>query len=352
MFGRGRFQNGVIVLPKPEYAFNPSDEQRLSAFRNEIWSTVERVNAYAPQHSRLFKEMIVVASPSKPFTFTAKGTTRRGAIIKEYDPEIEAAYKAVEESAQSDIAVPAEWNATTAREFIRKAVYAVLRQELKDDDDFFQYGCDRYVTFRYSPLSNTHDAGISLQATSIRNTVTRALRDVATESNPRIPFDLVYQNPTISALVKWTTRSAPSTIDEATARVQKAKEMAEVVEKYSKDFPAHIGTAMVRPEDGQVVALTGTTGGLGSTLLASLYASQDVRKVFALNRRSSKGDSLKDRQRRALLDRGLDDSLVDSEKVVLLEGDMTLPDFGLEQKVFEEVRLTLIVVLTCFNDSR
>jgi hypothetical protein len=351
MFGRGRFQNGVIILPKPEYAFEPSNEHQLSAFRTEIWPTVERMNAYAPQHSRLFKEMIIVASPSKPFSFTAKGTTRRGAIISEYDPEIEAVYKSVEESAQNDIAVPAEWNATTAHEFIGKTVHAVLKQKLKDDDDFFQYGCDRYITFRSSPLPSTHSSGTSLQATWIRNTITRVLRDVATESKLRIPFDLVYQNPTISALVKWTTRTASATIDEATARTQKAKEMAEVVEKYSTNFPAHVGTEMVRPQDGQVVVLTGTTGGLGSTLLAALYASQGVRKVFALNRRSTKGDSLRERQRHGLLDRGLDDSLVDSEKVVLLEGDMTLPDFGLEQKVFEEVRLTLIIDLTYFNSS-
>ncbi|SRR5258707_1105758 len=73
MFGRGRFQNGVLIDPKPEFAFDPKDEAKLENFRALIWQvssllrvslcsqcksrpTVERLNAYAPQHSRLFKE--------------------------------------------------------------------------------------------------------------------------------------------------------------------------------------------------------------------------------------------------------------------------------------------------------
>ena len=37
MFGRGRFQNGVLVEPKKEFAFNPRDEVKLAEFRNIIW---------------------------------------------------------------------------------------------------------------------------------------------------------------------------------------------------------------------------------------------------------------------------------------------------------------------------
>lgn len=37
MFGRGRFQAGVLVDPKPNFKFDPSDEIKLAAFRNTIW---------------------------------------------------------------------------------------------------------------------------------------------------------------------------------------------------------------------------------------------------------------------------------------------------------------------------
>lgn len=35
IFGRGRFQNGVIVQPKQP--FEPNDEAKLEEFRNAIW---------------------------------------------------------------------------------------------------------------------------------------------------------------------------------------------------------------------------------------------------------------------------------------------------------------------------
>lgn len=37
MFGRGRFQNGVLIDPKPQFAFDPNDEVKLEVFRNLIW---------------------------------------------------------------------------------------------------------------------------------------------------------------------------------------------------------------------------------------------------------------------------------------------------------------------------
>lgn len=57
MFGRARFQTGVIIEPAEEYRFDPADHDRLVAFRNAIWSVVEEANCFAPAHSRLFKEV-------------------------------------------------------------------------------------------------------------------------------------------------------------------------------------------------------------------------------------------------------------------------------------------------------
>lgn len=37
MFGRGRPYNGVLVEPKEEYRFDPTDVTKLAAFRNKIW---------------------------------------------------------------------------------------------------------------------------------------------------------------------------------------------------------------------------------------------------------------------------------------------------------------------------
>lgn len=131
-------------------------------------TSVERMNDYAPQHSRIFKEvskthccltftmkhasqMILVTSPHKPFTWTAKNTPRRHAIIKEYDPEIEALYAAAAETAQADdVSPPLSWDPTSVAHFIRLVVGRVMKVSMLDTEDLFQKGCDRYDSFSLS----------------------------------------------------------------------------------------------------------------------------------------------------------------------------------------------------------
>ncbi|EIN05387.1 acetyl-CoA synthetase-like protein [Punctularia strigosozonata HHB-11173 SS5] len=328
MFGRGRFQNGVIIQPTPEYAFHPEDQVRLVAFRHDIWPTVERMNAYAPQHSRLFKEMIMVASPFKPFQYTSKGTIRRQVTLQEYQEEIEALYASVEESTQADIPAPVEWTLDLTKDFVRKVVNSVLTMPVQDENDLFQHGCD------------------SLQATWIRNTLSRALRDAVVGSDKAVPFDLVYANPTISALANFARQAVSSKRDGADSYPSKKEQLLALVEKYTKDFPARKSEGLPSTaRDGHVVILTGTTGGLGSALLDALFSSTSVRKVYALNRRSTKGRSLEERQKAILLDRALNVELVDSDKVSLLEVDMTLPTFGLDEQMFEELRTSVTRII-------
>lgn len=111
--------------------------------------------------------------------------------------------------------------------------------------------------------------------------------------------------------------------------------MLRMVEKYSTDLPAHV------PEAGRplplhdTVLLTGTTGALGTMLLASLVSSPQVRRVYALNRKASK--NLLDRQVAALQERGVDQCIATSSKVVLVEIDLGEERMGLSSETFEEV---------------
>lgn len=38
MFGRGKFQNGVII--EPTQPFDPTDSEKLAKFRNDVWCVV------------------------------------------------------------------------------------------------------------------------------------------------------------------------------------------------------------------------------------------------------------------------------------------------------------------------
>ncbi|KAF8989318.1 hypothetical protein BDQ17DRAFT_1288574 [Cyathus striatus] len=185
VFGRSKFQPGVLIQPSPEYIFDPSDEVKLEEYRNLIWETVEDANKITPQHSKIFKEFILVANPSKPFEYTAKGTPRRHAILKNYDPEIENIYQASENQTLSKVPAPTSWDLTEIRAFLHKIFVSVLEHNVKDSDSIFLAGGD------------------SLAAISIRNTIMHALRRSKLMSHSHIrtlPSDFVYMFPSVDAL--------------------------------------------------------------------------------------------------------------------------------------------------------
>lgn len=74
-----------------------------------------------------------------------KGLPRRSIILAEYDNEVEALYKDIEDSAQGDLQPPEDWDEESTLAFIRGVVERTLRHTLSDDDDIFRSGGDRYV---------------------------------------------------------------------------------------------------------------------------------------------------------------------------------------------------------------
>lgn len=90
-------------------------------------------------------QMVMVSLPHKPFTYTAKNTARRQAIIHDYQVEIDTLYTMVEESAQAELTPPAVWDLDNTTTFIRTVVNKILKSPVTDDEDIFQRGCDRCV---------------------------------------------------------------------------------------------------------------------------------------------------------------------------------------------------------------
>ena len=87
---------------------------------------------------------------------------------------------------------------------------------------------------------------------------------------------------------------------------------------------------------------TGTTGGFGASLLATLVQSDDVAMVYALNRKSS--TSVYERQKTVLDERGVDGkALLAAPKLVLLESKADEANLGLLPAVYAEVRYFLPV---------
>ncbi|KAL0578153.1 hypothetical protein V5O48_003858 [Marasmius crinis-equi] len=320
MFGEGQFNAGVLIEPKLAFRFDPVEQTKLAVFRNLIWPVIERMNVHAPQHSRLFKEMILVASPAKPFVYTPKNTPRRQTVLRLYAEEISQLYNAVSETTQSSIPAPEFWDTASVKSFVRAVVVGVLTHDVKDEDDLFQHGCD------------------SLQATWIRNTLLRALRESAELDTRIATSNFVYNHPTIDRLSTYvlslaTGGVASDVLDDSAKKL----EMAKLVDKFSDNFPqlSHYGEDR-RKLPGKAVLLTGSTGSLGSYILSSLTEDPTVNHVFALIRSRSHTD-LVSRQQEAFETRGLDPNMIKSGKLTLLEVDYSQDSLGLEAAVLTSI---------------
>ncbi|EAU87887.2 ICS [Coprinopsis cinerea okayama7 len=316
LFGTGRFQVGVLIDPEPGL-LPAGDERALEEFKSAIWPSIQKMNEYAPQHSRLFKEMIILSKPSKPFTYTAKGTARRQAVIRDYQEEIDELYEATGSSSllSVEVELPVVWS----------------------------YG-------------NTLD----LQATNIRNVLLRGLRDGAKVDTLSLgKGNLVYTAPTISSLADLMMRTIdhkplpPSVNSSLSTRVEKMMQMADHYSHFSpSESVAALPLHLTQPRGqtaGRVVLLTGTTGALGSYILEVLLKDKSVGKVYALNRRrrSSSATTILDRQKKVFQEKGLDVAILDaaSGRLELLEGELSRPDFGLSKDVLGEVVSSVTTII-------
>ncbi|KAJ7242075.1 hypothetical protein C8J57DRAFT_1368382 [Mycena rebaudengoi] len=299
MFGRGKFHAG------PEWL----------DFRRQIWPTVEESNRFAPTHSRIFKEMILIAKPSKTVELTAKGTPRRQAVLAMYEDEIQDIYLAVKETSQTHLTTPEKYDALTSLKFVRSVVAEVMREMPSDDDDLFQHGCD------------------SLQATWIRNSILHALRSSRQIDTRTIPHNFVYSYPTLRLLAEYITEIASGLGLEPEDISLRTVAMESMVQKYTCEFPRSISTTKV-PE-AETVLITGTTGALGSQILAHLLALPNITSVYALNRPRS---NIREYQRSSFADSGIEIQLIDSPKLILLEGDLNTTEFGISSSEYRDIR--------------
>ncbi|KAI0647275.1 acetyl-CoA synthetase-like protein [Trametes meyenii] len=319
IFGRGKFHNGVLVEPAATSANLLKDAEQVQVFKNRIWPTIERANEYAPQHSRIFKEVILVASPSKPFQFNMKGLLRRGVMLKAYQVEIDALYKEVENSTQAaEVLSPSTWDEESTLSFVRAVVQRTIHRSIADDDDIFRNGGD------------------SLQATWICNTIRRALRETSSRSAPYLPTDIVFKAPTISALAELISVIVDANDPIDFDLTYNPQMLLEYVKKYTSGLPPRLYPLMCRPSlEKDVVLITGTTGGFGCDILEHLLRDEQVQRVYALNR---KGTRALERQYTQFRARGLDEQLLGSSKFNMVEAALEDRDLGISPQVYDEIQ--------------
>lgn len=106
-----------------------------------------------------------------------------------------------------------------------------------------------------------------------------------------------------------------------------------MVATYTKNLPTVEGKRPIVPSEGLVVVLTGSTGALGSHLLASLLADERIRKVYTLDR----AEHVQERQQLAFEHRLLPMDLLNLGKLRALTVNAGRADLGLDAATLAEV---------------
>ncbi|KAJ7052219.1 putative aminoadipate reductase [Mycena amicta] len=328
MFGRERNQIGVLVEPAPAVGdVNSTDDNQLGEFRNLVWSVVEQANAIAPAFAKVYKEMILVTRPDRPFVRAPKGTVVRKMTMALYEAEITALYETIEESenAANDVALPTSWMEKDLERWLLTHASALAGKKITPATDLFNQGFD------------------SLHATFLRHRIVAALRkDKATVPIAQtIPQNLVYTHPSVQQLAAAIEGLVAG---HASADADPRALVEAMIAKYSQGFDVLPQPGQRAPSSGgAVILLTGSTGGLGSHILDLLLRHSSVERVYAFNRPSR--TSISQRQEAAFRDRALDVELLRSQKLVYLEGDSAREDLGISKQSFAKLKSSVTVVI-------
>ncbi|GIK01973.1 putative NRPS-like protein biosynthetic cluster [Aspergillus viridinutans] len=301
--GQGRFQSGVLVEPNWEL-WNGVP----SALIEDIWPHVKKANEAAPAHARIMKDRVAVASLSKPFQLTAKGTIKRRMIVNDYACEIDALYA---DADQVDAAqIPRDATCSEISTYVASVLCEILEVSAFDEHaDIFASGLDSLQTLRLGQI---------LQA---------SLKSARPDLGAAFSSPQLYSLPTVSQLTEYIygilqgQDTAPATAVVETDSDRQTR-IADLVVKYSEGFGQN-----------HAVILTGSTGSLGSYLLSELLGDFSVTKIYCLNRSADAAT----KQLRSLREKGLTKLDRFPLRVEFLQAQFGAEKLGLDEAKYDEM---------------
>lgn len=291
----------------------------------KIWPAVEEANHNAPKFGRVPKELILFTAKNEPFSRSPKGSIQRQLTLANYEERIDRMYSESEQGllTQGLLAL----NSTMTQDLVPFLTHLYAQtlelENIGPDDDVFAHGMD---SFAIATVSSR------LKAALRANGVSEAkLNDIG--------IRLIYERPTATQMAQKLHSMLRESGNENNTS-DDAVNVVELLDKYEakvrKLFDVKSsqnglnGNGTNGHSQGQVVAVTGTTGSMGSYLLATLLARSDVAKVICLNRAS---DAM-EKQAVALKSRGLSglEAAVEQRRVVFMKIDVAAPKLGLTEE--------------------
>ncbi|KIP07411.1 hypothetical protein PHLGIDRAFT_105771 [Phlebiopsis gigantea 11061_1 CR5-6] len=181
-----------------------------------------------------------------------------------------------------------------------------------------------------------------LHVTFLRNRILATLRSssdyLVQQAASYISPSFIFEHPTLRELangVAYVVSNGDGSKQDLESDIR------QMIDNYANHLPRQNPPLPRLGETGITVMLIGSTGGLGSHILATLLREPKVRLVYTVNR-----SSLQDgRQISAFRKQGLPVDILSSPKLVQLCGDFTEETFGLEPSAFEHLRSTVTYIV-------
>ncbi|TAQ90978.1 hypothetical protein B7494_g699 [Chlorociboria aeruginascens] len=285
MFGSQRFEAGLLIELADQTIVSMVDCARAL---ERLWPTIEKANSVSPQYAQVSKSHVCFTDPDKPFLRTAKGTIRRKAILDLYAAKINQVYTDIEEAwAAEGAEITQDWSdLELLKQLILESIHDTSKLSgIDGTTDFFTRGMDSLGVLRLVRRlkAKTGIQGVSPSMVYLKSTVV-----------------------SLAQALKDTFQSLQTS--EKDKMGQRKEEIGAVLDTLNKEIdelamtiPSSTTTNdHVNSERNQHVLLTGSTGTIGSYVLAALLKDPRVSHVYCLNR-SADSDVLQ-RDRNAKVD--------------------------------------------------
>ncbi|KAJ7077669.1 putative aminoadipate reductase, partial [Mycena belliarum] len=331
MFGRDHNQAGILIEVEPSSQIDVTDSAQVLALREKLWPIIEEANSVAPKYSRIFPEMVLFTSPTKPLPRSGKGTVMRKAALLVFAAKIEALYETMESSGGSaSVAVPTAWDASSIQRWLLELTADLVQggTRISPDVDLFEQGFDSlsaaFLRLRVvSAMQSSKDPAVRNAASGVTQNTVYLFRSVSGMT--------VFLGGLVSGV--------------ACAVMRPKVAMDEMISKYTSALPPLPSLSNATSSlPLATVLLTGSTGSLGSQILATLVEDERVAKIYAFNR-PSKATTLVQRQEAIFNDRGLDIALLESPKLVLIEGEINRDNLGLSADIYSRMLSSITLII-------
>ncbi|EED17424.1 NRPS-like enzyme, putative [Talaromyces stipitatus ATCC 10500] len=311
--GSQRFE-ACLLVERHNTEILAGDEH--NQFIERIWPLVQMANNQCPAHARVSRDNILLVNPSKPMARAAKGTVQRAATLAMYEKEINTLYAANASNRLlgSKLASIDPKNPETLLKTLHDLVAEVTQWDsssFDNESDFFTLAMD------------------SLQALHLSREL-------------NVAPSMIYGSPSVEQLMKSVLSQSDSNSDLATKRIKTITDLlhkyeaeidkiAAVKSEYSKQEPS--AKEDNKLDQRAVVALTGSTGAVGSYILQKLLQNDHIAHVYCFNRAADSETLQKTRNAK----RGIQTELP-PDRVTFLTTDLSQPNFGLNEELYQQLQ--------------